>query len=625
MAMSILAPAEQVVHVTNFKHGEQDDSVRNVFMVYSNETGQQVDIISDILYETLGSMFVVLSKKDLVKTFIELFNQFLVGDQVIGVSSLSVAQSMQYRSLVQACFSAVSAETESLIGDDIPVVSSPTGQSAPLTGPSAADQNATFNMLADEMSKLGVAAQQAIIIKLQANISKSNQSSAPVGACPAVQGGSYLPTPTVQGLDIATPGYASLGTRGLGQNSKAEVPARVPAKVNFDLGSPILASNMARQGEVIQPALWTPAMLTRPKRPAAKAETYSSNISPPLPPPNVFQPNTGFSPQVMSPNPSTVSQTHVWGHNSVPRVTIFTGEAKDQAYDQWRYEVKALVHDGVPEHLILQAIRRSLKGMAASAVMQMGEDVSVSGILDQFNQLFGNVLPAEVLLEQLLSAKQTEEESITAWACRLNDLKLQINLKDSSMLAPSMAEQTMRTKFWSGLFRADIRNAIRHRKDGGASYSELLAAARTVECESQDKKPVKSHQATADVTLDTSMAKTLEKIFSLISGLDQRLSAKADDHTHRGQRSGYQRIQPGNDPPPGFHHSGAPQPAPSGRPNSHPYGSTPRGPMPYTSFRGSCHNCGQIGHMQRNCPLNSSQSAMRGNPSAVTGNAPIRR
>ena len=199
------------------------------------------------------------------------------------------------------------------------------------------------------------------------------------------------------------------------------------------------------------------------------------------------------------------------------------------------------------------------------------------------------------------------------------------------MLAPSMADQTMRSKFWSGLFRADIKNAIRHRKDSGESYSELLAAARAVESETQDFKPVKSHQATAsaDVPLDSSMAKTLDKILTMISGLDQRLSAKADDHTHRGgQRQDFQRPQPGassyaprsNFQPPSLHHAGPAQPASGGHQYSQ--GSMPRG---YTPFKGSCHKCGQVGHMQRSCPLNCSQPSMGGYRPAAGGNAPIRQ
>ena len=73
-----------------------------------------------------------------------------------------------------------------------------------------------------------MAEQKAIIVKLQDNISKYNQSSEPVDTGPSTQGGSYLPTPAVLGIDIATPSYVSLGTSGLGQNSQTIG--------NFDLG-----------------------------------------------------------------------------------------------------------------------------------------------------------------------------------------------------------------------------------------------------------------------------------------------------------------------------------------------------------------------------------------------------
>lgn len=110
-------------------------------------------------------------------------------------------------------------------------------------------------------------------------------------------------------------------------------------------------------------------------------------------------------------------------HAHTPRVSFFSGEqdGKDCSYPQWRYEVDGLLQDRFySESAILQGVRHSLKGMAAGVVRSMG-NVAVIDILSKMDELVGNILATESLLEQFFSCKQEEHESITAWACRLDE------------------------------------------------------------------------------------------------------------------------------------------------------------------------------------------------------------
>ena len=120
----------------------------------------------------------------------------------------------------------------------------------------------------------------------------------------------------------------------------------------------------------------------------------------------------------------TLSASHI---PHVPRLSVFSGDGKDVSYEQWRFEVRSMIHEGLyPTPAILHAVRRSVKGIAANTVLHLGESVSLDAILEKFDHVFGNILSAEMLLEQFYAAKQKSGEDITAWACRLEDLKLQI-------------------------------------------------------------------------------------------------------------------------------------------------------------------------------------------------------
>jgi hypothetical protein len=129
----------------------------------------------------------------------------------------------------------------------------------------------------------------------------------------------------------------------------------------------------------------------------------------------------------------------------------------------------------------MQAIRRSLRGQAAEVLLHLGEDVKVEAVLTKLELVFGDVLPAEAVLEAFYAAKQKPHETVAMWSCRLEGLLEQVKRKEVTDLKQS--KEMLKTKFWSGLRDSSIKAALRHLMSKEQSYDDLLRLARTVEDE----------------------------------------------------------------------------------------------------------------------------------------------
>ncbi|XP_053389108.1 uncharacterized protein LOC123530798 [Mercenaria mercenaria] len=128
-------------------------------------------------------------------------------------------------------------------------------------------------------------------------------------------------------------------------------------------------------------------------------------------------------------NSLNVSQFQVPKYET-PKLPYFSGDQPplkgDESYDVWRFETKCLISENLPENVILQVIRRSLRGTARRTLISVGEHASSKDILDKLDILFVEVSTNESVMQTFYNASQKVSENVTAYGCRLEALyKLQ--------------------------------------------------------------------------------------------------------------------------------------------------------------------------------------------------------
>ena len=298
---------------------------------------------------------------------------------------------------------------------------------------------------------------------------------------------------------------------------------------------------------------------------------------------------------------STAGMRPMHTHSSPQlKISNFSGDSSskgDVSYDQWKFEIKSLMRDKLyHEGVVLQAIRRSVRGSAAEVLMTLGEDASVDVALTKFDHMFGNVLPAEILLEQFFSARQKDSESVTSYACRLEELLVQVNKKQSDILSKEATQGMLRTKFYSGL-RTELRRQVRYMFDKeGSTYDDLLVLARTTEME-ESKESEKKAKVSQVTVADSDISKKMDRVLSALEDVQSRLKAletkdQSFGHTTQSAATGSQRTQPGSEQ--GVNRSGSK--SKSGK----------------FQFHGRCFKCGKWGHRNFECPENSQQPTAGG-------------
>lgn len=192
-------------------------------------------------------------------------------------------------------------------------------------------------------------------------------------------------------------------------------------------------------------------------------------------------------------------------HANQPRLSIFYGENATKGevdYEQWRYEVKSLLlEETYKEDMIMQAIRRSVRGEASRILMRLGTGVDIETILEKFESVYGTVDTKEELLAKFYSAKQGESEDITAWSCRLEDLLSRV--VEQRMISHHDSEEMLRTKFWAGL-RQDLKDISGFKFEMIKDFDKLRVELRKMERE--HKPPEKETKKTTNLIQHVSPA-----------------------------------------------------------------------------------------------------------------------
>ena len=290
----------------------------------------------------------------------------------------------------------------------------------------------------------------------------------------------------------------------------------------------------------------------------------------------------------------------------IPRIPDFTGGAKGLGYENWVSAVNGLDPD-YTEAQKREAVLRSLKDDAQTAAYSLGPVARLSDILSKLNDLFGRAGTAAQAAARMYKTLQDKEESVSKFAVRL-ETNVNLLMTNYPNYLGQTSEQVMQGIFAQGL-RPAIRAAIRYKSDDPtASYGELLRVARGVEEDYQAKegaketskkdttpaRNVKSAAAEAKpgkVFSEGELAKVLKSLMAQPGGANGKSGngKKSDKNNNRSRNDNRDRT-------------GAGAERSEGRRNDD--GTW--------YINGNCHNCGEHGHMKRQCKSERRGRSSRG-------------
>ena len=110
-----------------------------------------------------------------------------------------------------------------------------------------------------------------------------------------------------------------------------------------------------------------------------------------------------------------------------PYVNFFSGTEpvpkNESNFEQWKVEIDSLRDSsGYPEHIVNQVMRNSLKGEARRVLFTLGPEATADDIMQKLQVTFGNVASGQTVLQEFYTAEQKENESVTLWGIRLEEI-----------------------------------------------------------------------------------------------------------------------------------------------------------------------------------------------------------
>lgn len=203
-----------------------------------------------------------------------------------------------------------------------------------------------------------------------------------------------------------------------------------------------------------------------------------------------------FSPRVSLPSPrlfnSTMTSALCQNSNPNPvKLPSFSGsetlQKGDVSFEVWSYEVRCLKSQ-LSENALLQLVRSSLKGQAREILIPLGEDATIDNILGKLEDFYGNVCTPENIMQNFYADHQKEGETIVTYGSRLEQcISKAVRL---GHIDSSAKDAMLRSKFWSGLRSAQLRNATRHKYESVKEFYSLLREVRQIEQEENNLKSV---------------------------------------------------------------------------------------------------------------------------------------
>ena len=212
---------------------------------------------------------------------------------------------------------------------------------------------------------------------------------------------------------------------------------------------------------------------------------------------------------------------------STPKISIFFGDTEkltkgECLYDQWRFEVRSLLLEGhyKPE-VIVQAIRRSVKGDASRVLMRLSPKAGIEDILNKFDSVYGITESKETLMAEFYSARQADEESITEWSCRLEDIMNRA--VEKNLVKESEINGMLCSMFWSGM-KQELKDLTAFKFEAIKDFDQLRTEIRKMEKDRQKVKREGRQTTLKSTVYKEERSKTEMDLKGLIENLNQKMS-----------------------------------------------------------------------------------------------------
>lgn len=157
----------------------------------------------------------------------------------------------------------------------------------------------------------------------------------------------------------------------------------------------------------------------------------------------------------------------------IPKLPKFGGDdtKNEIPYDLWRYQIACLINENYRHEIVVQAMRRLLRGQASRDVMRHGVDATVDDIVEKMDSVVGSVDPKESLLAQFFTACQGNDEDVSSWGCRLEEILNRASHR--RRIHEYDTKDVLRSKFWIGL-KPDLRRVSSHRFDQNKGLHQIV-------------------------------------------------------------------------------------------------------------------------------------------------------
>ena len=293
-----------------------------------------------------------------------------------------------------------------------------------------------------------------------------------------------------------------------------------------------------------------------------------------------------------------------------PKISVFSGCNKkgEAPYELWKYEVNGLRSDKLYDSDMLNyAVRRSLKGDAGMIAMHLGPKASLDDIISKLDSIYGVVETEEDLLAQFYRARQEDDETVTQWSCRLENIMGRA--VEKNIVTHFKSAHMLHNMLWNGL-KTELKEISGYKYESIDDFDELRVALRQIEKDHEERKkthkPNPSKAATSEnITLESKIDEFTGIVQQLTTRFDRWERDKEQSRGYTGNYRGNSNYRGNNRNYRGKYSSRQEQPVQNRQWGRRPQQSS-TSTTPNTSDKIVCYRCGQEGHKKIGCvnPVN---------------------